>query len=206
MINLVLTTSKKLFETKTSLLTKKQSPQIMKSFSILGTFFCFALLVSGTSLQAQSPFNLDDISISNPPTGLCSKADLRFTTFTVQSIVKGKIVNSGAYRAYTVNFRATIINSGSSASTTCNLEPEYRRLGENNFFYAGCQSFAPLNAGASRVVEGSMGIRIPISENKAKIRLYIDSPCAEEHLPTYVYVSECDETNNYSKIVSINLP
>lgn len=194
-----------------SIFTKTQKN--MKDLTFLFSTVCFCLLMFCTNSQAQS-INVNPNIYQTPigqnfPYGnyFCVKADLHITAFAVQSITPGSVVGTGATatKYYTINFRATVKNSGQSASVTCNLMPEFSRFNENNFYYAGCQTFAPLNAGASRVVDGSMTIRIPVSHTQAKLRLFIDSPCAEEFLPAYVKVNECNENNNYSTIITTTL-
>lgn len=193
--------------------TKNPTSKTMKTLSTLFSALCYCLLLFGTAMQAQN-ITVNPNIYSNPAiltnpgiVGICTKPDLHITAFAVQSITPGAIVGTGATatRYFSINFRATVKNSGQSASITCNLMPEYSRFNQNTFFFGGCQIFAPLNAGASRVVEGNMTIRIPVSHTQAKLRLFIDAPCAEEFLPAYVKVNECNENNNYSPIITATL-
>ncbi|MBP6664454.1 MAG: hypothetical protein KA168_04095 [Chitinophagales bacterium] len=136
------------------------------------------------------------------------KPDLLFTSFTVNSVVfsSSYTVGTALYRRYTVGFTATVKNNGNANSVACNLEPESKPLSGSTFFYGGCQPFAALNAGVSRTINGTTTISVLASQHQGQVRLYIDSPCAEEFLPAYIKVNESNENNNLSNVINVTLP
>lgn len=184
----------------------------MKTF--FASFFASLLLVlvSTMAMQAQSinvnPNILKPGLNTNPGLNPCLlKPDLHFTNFTTLHVTPGAIEGTGAYqtRRYTVAFTAVVKNSGGAASVATKVLGEFSRNDQNDFFWGGCMDFAPLAAGATRTIQSVINIRVPVSHNKAKVRMFVDAPCEEEFLPAYVRVNECKENNNLSNVITVTL-